>query len=545
MSQQDNIKGRLRRYSRSDKTVNPLSGSPPLQLTRSTEKSVKTDANKQRLESLEVRSEPRKGLHKYKYTPRNSKTPTPLDSDSVKEDTLESFLEETSMMDTKEVAKLPPPEKITAKQWMEMYQKMNSTLLYIQSKMDKNEGTESVAFSSSTEQWFQSIEEGASQVETKLNVMIDIMVAQSRRIDDLEEKNKMLERYKGQNKVRISGLVQDKDETKTQLKEKVADFFKTQLEIQEEIPCADVYRIGPRSQRDRVVKIKLKNMEDKSTIFSNASNLKGKENVRRKLFYVDDEMDPEKAEQRKQLRFLQKQNKEQDQKLKIQMRKDELVVNNTVVSKKVHSPTIVELLKLTDERRDIVMNTKLIATDEHHEQGSEYYTFVQKVKTFGEVQNGLCKLRLRFGDATHVSCAYRLENAVGPFNQEGHDDKEYGAGRAVLKVLQNQQIRNLCVYVVRYFGGIKLGPRRFKILQMLTESAIGTYTFKARERRSRMFRSESQDSILSVISAISFDNKEEDDQASIASLDQDQTRAEETQENQQLNEPNEASQEVK
>ena len=210
--------------------------------------------------------------------------------------------------------------------------------------------------------------------------------------------------------------------------------------------------------------------------------------------------------------MLQKENNEEDLKLKIQMRRDEIVVNNQVVLKQVHSPTAQELLKMPDDKKERVMNTKLIPAEEHFEQGSEYYTYIQKVKSVSDIQNGLLKMRIKHGDATHVSCAYRLDKPIGPFNQEGHNDREIGTERVILSTLKQSSVKNICVYVVRYFGGVRLGSRRFKILEMVTKAEITMYSFKSRERQTRMFRADSQESIISQISALSYEGQEPDDE---------------------------------
>ena len=105
---------------------------------------------------------------------------------------------------------------------------------------------------------------------------------------------------------------------------------------------------------------------------------------------------------------------------------------------------------------------------------------------------------------THISCAYRLEGATGPYLQEGYDDKEHGAGRAILSTLKKASVQAIAVYVVRYYGGIQLGPRRYAILRELTDAAISTYQRRAREKRARLFRADSQESLDSVLSALSF-----------------------------------------
>ena len=257
----------------------------------------------------------------------------------------------------------------------------------------------------------------------------------------------------------------------------VKGFFTDVMEIQEEVQIADAYRVGNKRTVDRPVMVKLKKPEDKLLIFKNASKSQGNMNARKKLYFVENNLDQEAAESRKVYRDLVKENKQDSdvQKLRIQLRGDKLIVNNTIVEKHIHSPTVQEILKITDEDKGRVMNAKLIPTKEYQEQNSDYYTYIQKVAVPSQVQDGLLKLCLKHGDATHVSCAYRLENATGPFNQEVHDNKEYGAGRTILNVIKKKGLKNICIYIVRYFGRNRLGRRRFKILEMLTDSAISTY----------------------------------------------------------------------
>ena len=115
---------------------------------------------------------------------------------------------------------------------------------------------------------------------------------------------------------------------------------------------------------------------------------------------------------------------------------------------------------------------KLLHASEHEEQNSEYYAYVQKVHLPSDVNKGLRKLKIKHDDPMHISCAYPLQDADGPFNQEGLDNDEHGAGRTIVNDLKSKDVINIAVYVVRYYGGIRLGPHHFKIIQNLTASAI-------------------------------------------------------------------------
>ena len=68
----------------------------------------------------------------------------------------------------------------------------------------------------------------------------------------------------------------------------------------------------------------------------------------------------------------------------------------------------------------------------------------------------LAFLRKEHKKATHICYAYSI---TSPFAEKAVDDGEPGgtAGRPILNVIQKRGEKNVCVFVVRYFGGIKLG----------------------------------------------------------------------------------------
>ena len=66
------------------------------------------------------------------------------------------------------------------------------------------------------------------------------------------------------------------------------------------------------------------------------------------------------------------------------------------------------------------------------------------------------KLKAQHKKATHICYAYSLKS---PFLEKAVDDGEPSstAGRPILSVIQKKGKSDVCVFVVRYFGGIKLG----------------------------------------------------------------------------------------
>lgn len=85
---------------------------------------------------------------------------------------------------------------------------------------------------------------------------------------------------------------------------------------------------------------------------------------------------------------------------------------------------------------------------------SRFITYLYKVKTENEVITYLNKLKKEYKDATHICYAYILPNKEKYF-----DDSEPNgtAGIPILEVLKKNNLTYIACFVIRYFGGIKLG----------------------------------------------------------------------------------------
>ena len=158
---------------------------------------------------------------------------------------------------------------------------------------------------------------------------------------------------------------------------------------------------------------------------------------------------------------------------------------------------------------EAIKEVKVHESSKHQEKGSKFICCYQRAMTTSEIEAGLSKMKIKYGDATHIAMAYRLENADGPFNQGYLDDGEQGAGRAILKPLKNKETNDLVIFVARYYGGAHLGPRRFELYTQLAERAINSHKTRMDKllRANRLRRSESQLSQLSMASDLSQDQE--------------------------------------
>lgn len=77
--------------------------------------------------------------------------------------------------------------------------------------------------------------------------------------------------------------------------------------------------------------------------------------------------------------------------------------------------------------------------------------------------------------ATHNMLTYRFTEGNGRVIQEHDDDGEKGGGKCMHNILVSADAMNIAVVVSRWYGGIKLGPARFRIIARLTREAIDSY----------------------------------------------------------------------
>ena len=99
-------------------------------------------------------------------------------------------------------------------------------------------------------------------------------------------------------------------------------------------------------------------------------------------------------------------------------------------------------------------------------KGSLFKSYTYQVENFKQIKNNLNNLKIKYPDASHICYGYRIYdlNQVDLFFNPsiiefGKDDGEPSgtAGRQIINVLKQRDIVNRVVFIIRYFGGVKLG----------------------------------------------------------------------------------------
>ena len=103
-------------------------------------------------------------------------------------------------------------------------------------------------------------------------------------------------------------------------------------------------------------------------------------------------------------------------------------------------------------------------TGKYKQSNSKFHTITYSVISSNDVKDNLNILKKKYPDASHICYAYRLFNGFTILNDVNvsnfsSDAGEPGgsAGRPILNILKKYNIINTAIYVIRYFGGKKLG----------------------------------------------------------------------------------------
>ncbi len=85
---------------------------------------------------------------------------------------------------------------------------------------------------------------------------------------------------------------------------------------------------------------------------------------------------------------------------------------------------------------------------------SKFIAYYYEVNTILEVTIILDNLKKEHKKATHLPYAYK----IGPMVKKSDDKEPSGtAGMPILNIIDRNNLDNVLIVVVRYFGGIKLG----------------------------------------------------------------------------------------
>ncbi|MBQ9187075.1 MAG: YigZ family protein [Prevotella sp.] len=108
---------------------------------------------------------------------------------------------------------------------------------------------------------------------------------------------------------------------------------------------------------------------------------------------------------------------------------------------------------MTDEYRTIANESEGYYT----EKRSKFLAFAHPVSTVEQVKELIARYRKKYYDARHVCYAYMLGAERKDFRANDDGEPSSTAGKPILGQINSNELTDILIVVVRYYGGVNLG----------------------------------------------------------------------------------------
>ncbi|MBR1463197.1 MAG: YigZ family protein [Prevotella sp.] len=108
---------------------------------------------------------------------------------------------------------------------------------------------------------------------------------------------------------------------------------------------------------------------------------------------------------------------------------------------------------MTDEYKTISATSEGYYT----EKRSKFLAFAHHVETVDEIKDILSSYRKKYYDARHVCYAYMLGAERQEFRANDDGEPSSTAGKPILGQINSNELTDILIVVVRYYGGVNLG----------------------------------------------------------------------------------------
>ena len=108
---------------------------------------------------------------------------------------------------------------------------------------------------------------------------------------------------------------------------------------------------------------------------------------------------------------------------------------------------------MTDEYRTLKTEGEGYYTDKR----SKFLAFAHHVSTVEEIKEILARYRKKYFDARHVCYAYMLGPERLEFRANDDGEPSSTAGKPILGQINSNELTDILIVVVRYYGGVNLG----------------------------------------------------------------------------------------
>ena len=116
------------------------------------------------------------------------------------------------------------------------------------------------------------------------------------------------------------------------------------------------------------------------------------------------------------------------------------------------------------------------------EKRSKFLAFAHHVQTVDEVKELLAGYRKKYYDARHICYAYMLGAERTEFRANDDGEPSSTAGKPILGQINSNELTDILIVVVRYYGGVNLGTSGLSIAyREAAADAINHATIETRQ----------------------------------------------------------------
>lgn len=106
---------------------------------------------------------------------------------------------------------------------------------------------------------------------------------------------------------------------------------------------------------------------------------------------------------------------------------------------------------------DSYRTIRTLSEGTYSEKRSKFLAFAMPVRSVEEVKELVAAYQKKYYDARHVCYAYMLGAERTEFRANDNGEPSGTAGKPILGQINSNELTDILIIVVRYFGGVKLG----------------------------------------------------------------------------------------
>ena len=306
--------------------------------------------------------------------------------------------------------------------------------------------------------------------KTKVHVLEGLVTHLSEKLTDMDNRVEKIEFNHMRKSFVFSGL--NCQPKKDVCLNELYNFFSEEMKL--EIQIDDLFFLN--KGKSSPVVATTSTIQEKISIMSNASSLKDLRNNRGQSYYINDYLPPGMNERkRRHLDIIKGNNDLGEDKLQMIRRGGSLTIEGQPYVKRVHVPTVKEIVALTTEDFNTILDTKLTEGVKVPFKDDYFHGYTMATNNFEEVQKAYTKLKILFPNSKHIVCAYMLPGTKEFECEDFCDDEEHSSGRVLLQWMQKHKLECRAIYVTRNAKGAKLGTDRFQCYIDAAKNAIAAH----------------------------------------------------------------------